>query len=258
MVGPAVAVVLSTTLPQGVALYLVGAGVVGTAALLWWLNSPMQPEGGHIPQQAPSRRSWLKPRLVALMVVAVAATFVLSATEITVVATLDDAGLKHWTGLTIALWCLYSLVGGLVFGAGKWRASAVGLVAAMAALTIPIGLGSAWPWLLLALLPSGLLCAPTMTATNDHLAKIVPPAAQGEANGVLGSAFTLGISMGAPFAGLVIDQWGTSWAFAAVGTLGLLAALAAVPVSRLAPRASVDGTDGPAPAADPVPETAAA
>ena len=35
---------------------------------------------------------------------------------------LRDAGLQGWTGLAIALWCLYSLLGGLVFGAGRSRA----------------------------------------------------------------------------------------------------------------------------------------
>ncbi len=237
MVGPVLAVALATNLPHGAGLYTLAAGLVAAGALMCWLNPPTQPEGAEIPERAPSRRSWFTRRVAAIMVVGAAATFVLSATEITVVATLDDAGVREWTGLAIVLWCAYSLVGGLIFGAGRWRVSALGLVGAMAVRTIPIGFGGMWPWLLLALLPSGLLCAPSMTAANDDLTAIVPAAARGEANGMVGSAFTVGVAAGAPFAGLVIDQWGPPWSFAAAGIVSLLAVLAVLPAWRHSPRA---------------------
>ena len=232
MVGPALAVVLATSFSPGYGLYALALGLVASGALLWWLNPPTQPAGETVPLTAPSRRSWLSSRLVALMVVAAAATFVLSATELTIVATLRDAGLQSWTGLVIAVWCAYSLAGGLVFGAGRWSATALGLVALMAVFTIPIGLGDAWPWLMLALLPSGLLCAPAMTAANDNLARIVPAASRGEATGLLGSAFTAGTTAGAPFSGLIIDHLGPSWSYAASGLVGLLAIAAALPLWR--------------------------
>ncbi len=232
MVGPAIAVVLGTSMSPRYGIYGLALGLVASGALMWWLNPPTQPAGETAPVTAPSRRSWLSSRLVALMVVAAAATFVLSATELTIVATLRDAGLQSWTGLAIAVWCVYSLVGGLVFGAGRSSATALGLVAALAALTIPIGLADAWPWLLLALLPSGVLCAPAMTAANDNLARIVPAASRGEATGLLGSAFTAGTTVGAPFAGVVIDNLGPSWSYAASGFVALLAALAALPLWR--------------------------
>jgi MFS family permease len=232
MVGPTVAVVLATSLAPGAGLRALGTGLFVSGLLMWLLNPPTRPEGDQIPAAAPSRRTWFGRRLVALLVVAVSATFVLSAAELAVVATLREAELLRWSGLALALWCLYSLVGGLIFGAGRWRVSALGLVAAMAVLTVPIGLASAWPWLLLALLPSGLLCAPSMTAANDDLTRIVPPTSRGEANGVLGSAFTVGIAAGAPFAGVVIDTWGPQWAYAAAGAVGALAVLAAAPAYR--------------------------
>ncbi len=232
MVGPAVAVVLATSLPSGAGLYCLAAGLVASAALLCWLNPPTQPEGHEVPEVAPPRRSWFSARLVALMITGAAAVFVLAATEITIVASMKEAGVAQWTGLVIALWCAYSLAGGLVFGALRSRVSALTLVAAMALLTIPIGLASGWPWLVLALLPSGVLCAPTMTAANDNVAAIVPVSARGEAIGMLGSAFTVGVALGAPFAGAVIDAVGPQWAFAAAGTGGAVAILAAFPLYR--------------------------
>lgn len=232
MVGPALAVALVTGLPPGYGLYTLAAGFAATGALVWWLDPPTRPEGETVPEVAPPRRTWFSPRLVALMIAAAAATFVLSATEITAVATLTEAGAQHWAGLTIAVWCGYSLVGGLIFGALRRSVSALVLVAGMAALTMPVGLASGWPWIVLALLPSGLLCAPSMTATIDNLTQIVPPTARGEANGLLGSAFTVGMAVGAPVAGVVIDGWGASWAFATAGGLGVLAVLAGVPAYR--------------------------
>jgi MFS family permease len=235
MVGPAVAVVLATSLPTGAGLYSLAAGLVVSATLMCWLNPPTQPDGQEAPEVAPPRRSWFSARLVALMIAGAGATFVLSATEITVVASMKEAGVPQWTGLVIALWCAYSLMGGLVFGAVHSKVSAVTLVAAMALLTIPIGLASGWPWLVLALLPSGVLCAPSMTAANDNLAAIVPAASRGEAIGLLGSAFTAGVALGAPFAGAVIDAVGPQWAFAAAGVVGTLAILTAVPLYRRVP-----------------------
>jgi MFS family permease len=255
MVGPTVAVVLATTLPYGYGLYILAAGLLVCGGLMWWLNPPTQPEGEPAPSAAPSRRTWFSRRMVALLAVAVAATFVLSATELAVVATLRGAGVLQWSGLALALWCVYSLVGGLIFGAGRWRVSALGLVGAMAVLTIPIGLASAWPLLLLALLPSGLLCAPSMTAATDDLTRIVPAASRGEANGVLSSALTVGVAAGAPFAGVVIDAWGPPWAYAAAGLVGALAVLAAAPAYRRSPR---DADDARPVAADPVREPAVA
>jgi MFS family permease len=76
-----------------------------------------------------------------------------------------------------------------------------------------------------------------MTAANDNLARTVPAESRGEATGLLGSAFTAGTTLGAPFAGLVIDQAGPGWAFAAAGAVGALVVLAAVPAYRRAPQA---------------------
>ena len=58
---------------------------------------------------------------------------------------------------------------------------------------------------------AGLLCAPTITATRRRGARIVPAEVRGEAMGWHGSALTAGGALGAPFAGLVIDQYGGGW-----------------------------------------------
>jgi MFS family permease len=235
MVGPALAVVVATRLSPGFGLYALAFGIIGAAAMMYALNPPTRPIGDEVPAVAPPRRTWFGPRLVSLMLAGLAATFILSATDLTIVATLREEGAIAWTGLAIGLWCVYSLIGGLVYGAIHRPVPVLTLVAAMGLLTIPVGLVPSWHWLLLALIPAGLLCAPTMIAANDSLARAVPANSRGEATGLLGSALTAGTTLGAPFAGFLIDNAGTHWAFAACGAVGAVAVLAALPAYRRAP-----------------------
>jgi MFS family permease len=246
MVGPALAVILATSLPAGYGVDALGAGMVVTGALMYLLDPPTRGEGQPIPDVAPPRRTWFTRRLVVVMIAAMAATVILSATDLTIVATLREADAVRWTGLAIALWCAYSLIGGLIFGAIHRPVSVLVLVAAMGLLTIPVGLAPSWPWLVVALVPAGLVCAPTMVAVNDTLARIVPANSRGEATGLLGSALTAGTTAGAPFAGLVIDNAGPAWAFAAAGAVGVGAVLVGWVVTRSASARRTVATEEPA------------
>ncbi len=82
--------------------------------------------------------------------------------------------------------------------------------------------------MLLALLviPSGLFCAPLMSASAEVLAELAPSSARGQAMGVHASALTVGNAAGAPFAGLVVDAVDPRLGLVAVGGAGLLLALA--------------------------------
>jgi MFS family permease len=232
MIGPAAAVALATGVGTGPAILLIGAALLVVGAVLFALNPPVHPDGVRHGGAAPSRRTWLGPELLAILLAGCAAAVILSGTDLTIVATLRQAHVTSLTGVVIALWCGYSLVGGLVFGGLRRGAPVLGMVAAMGLLTIPIGLAHGWRSLCLALIPSGVLCAPTLAATNDAISRLVPARSRGEALGLLGSALTAGTSLGAPFAGLVIDHAGAPAAFAAAGALGAVTVLIAYPVSR--------------------------
>jgi predicted MFS family arabinose efflux permease len=236
MIGPAAAVALSTGLPGTWALNMLAAAQALAGVSLWLVN-PMtraaHEERGATP---PPRRSWLRAPVVAVMLATCAATFILSGTELTIVATMRREAVVSWTGLVIALWCVYSLVGALVYGALHRSVPVLGLVLAMGVLTIPVGLAPDWRMLCLLLIPAGALCAPTITAGNDTLSRLVPAQSRGEAIGLLGSALTAGNTLGAPFAGLIIDVAGPRWAFAAAGTVGALAAAASFPAYRRSQR----------------------
>lgn len=231
MVGPAVAVAMATTISSGVSMRVLGGAIVLAAIGTFLLNPPMRAEH-EVGGVAPPRRTWLRGSVLAIMVTAVAMTFILSGTDMAIVSTLREAGATRWTGLVIAIWCVYSLIGGLIYGAFHRHVSSLFLVALMGALTVPVAFASNWGLLLLLVIPSGMLCAPGITSGNETLARHVPAAARGEAMGLLGSAMTVGVSLGAPAAGLVVDLAGPHWAFVAAGGLGALAVLFALPAYR--------------------------
>ena len=91
--------------------------------------------------------------------------------------------------------------------------------------TIPVALAGSLGWLVLLLFVCGVLCAPTITATVDHLSRLVPERARGEAMGWHGSAMTAGQAIGAPLAGYAIDHAGWGWGFISVSLFGLAIAV---------------------------------
>jgi MFS family permease len=231
MLGPALGVAGVTGLGSSVTMYALAAGMLAAGVSLFVLNAPITSaeERAEAAGMAPRRR-WLTRSMVVLLVVTAATTVVLAATELSVVAVLRERDATAWTGLVIAVWCAYSLIGGFVFGALRRSPSPLLLVAALGAFTIPVGLvGGGWWWLMLALVPAGLLCAPSLAASVETVSAWVPASARGEAMGLHGAALTVGIAAGAPAAGALIDALGPSWGFA-LGGFAVLAVLAAVPV----------------------------
>jgi len=232
MTGPALGVLISTTAGARVAMFVVGGGILLSGVGLYLLNPPIR---GH--DEAPisagqrvPRSAWLRPRFIAVLAITSAATLVLSGTDVAVVAVLQRSGEVEWTGAVLALWAACSLLGGFAYGMVKRGLPPLLLLAPMALFTIPVGLGGDHWWLLgLLLLPAGALCAPTITATADAVSRMTPAAARGEAMGWHNSSLTVGVALGAPLAGVVMDRLSPPWGFAAVGGVGVLVAVLAIP-----------------------------
>ncbi|MEU8253642.1 MFS transporter [Micromonospora inaquosa] len=232
MIGPALAVALVTAISAQTTMYLVGGGIVAAGIALWLVNPPIreatEPTG---PQRQVPRREWLTPRLLAVLALSAAATLVLGGTDVAVVAVLRASGEVSWTGAVLAIWAVASLAGGFAYGAVHRSFSPLALTAALALFTIPVGLGGAHWWLLcLALIPAGALCAPTIAAGSDAVSRLVPAEVRGEAMGLHGSAVTVGIAIGAPLAGAVIDASAPLWGFVVTGALGALVTLVVLPI----------------------------
>jgi MFS family permease len=228
MVGPAAAVLVATQFSTRTALVAMAAGIVVVGTALFVTNPAVRSAAEKASTEKVPRRVWLTPRLVGVLFVGAGAVFILAGTEVAIVAQMQRGGDLSWTSLVVIVWSAASAVGGLVYGAlaRSWRQ--VTLMAWLGVLTIPIGLaGGAWWTLMLTLVPSALLCAPTIAATGEEVARLAPPAARGEASGLQSSAFTLGSAAGAPLVGFAVDHASAAWGFAIAGVGGVLVAAVA-------------------------------
>ena len=240
MVGPALAVLMITQLGDAVStMRVVGVATAISAAVMWAYNPRVTAEGqagAGAAHAHPARRSWLRSNFLLVLGVTAAATTVLAGTEVSIVATLRAQNEVAWAGVTIIIWCAASLIGGFVHGAMPRPLGMLTLMALLGALTIPVGLAHDWPLLALALIPSGLLCAPTISQTIVAVSRAVPESARGEAIGLHSAALTLGNALGAPLAGAAIDHSSPAFGFASVGlvgTVGVLATMAAITLRRV-------------------------
>jgi MFS family permease len=240
MFGPILGVLVATQVSTDAGLLTLGASQVVAGLLFIALNPPTR--GGEQADDASPdaaaegsgrwRPAWLGVRMIAVFVATAGALIVLGGTEVSVVAFLRDAAAEELTGLVFALWSVASLLGGLVFGAVRRSVSPFVLLLGLAVLCIPVGLAPGPVWLALAIIPTGAVCAPVLSATAAAVAAEVPERMRGEAMGWYGTAMTLGLAVGSPFAGAVIDLTRPWAGFAAVGLAGLLIAVLGLVIER--------------------------
>jgi MFS family permease len=232
MAGPALAVLVVTGFSATVAMWAVGGATLLAGLGLYVLN-PQTTDADEPPAPAGARRTRvLHRRLVAILAAAAGTTFVLGGTDVGIVALLREADQLHWSGIVFVAWGAYSLAGGFVYGAVRRPLPSLVIIGLLGLCTIPIGLIDHWQWLCLGLVPAGLLCAPSLASGADAVSRLVPASVRGEAMGWYGSALTVGLSLGAPAVGAVVDHSGPGWAFAVAGAVGASVALIAMLVLR--------------------------
>lgn len=231
MVGPLVGVWAATIWPTGWVLFSIEMLGVVAGIGLWLANPVMRAEpaanegSSGDPTSNLPRSAWFRPRFLAVCAAAAATTIVLSGCDIAIVAALRAFDQISLIGPVLAIWGLGSVIGGLVYGVLHRSIPAFLLLGGLSVATIPIALApSVWPLAALVFL-AGVLCAPTITATVDQVSRVVPEAARGEAIGWHGSFMTAGSALGAPIAGLAIDEWGWRGGFVSVSLVGLAVAV---------------------------------
>ena len=240
-VGPALGIVLLTQAGTTVTFATLAVLLVASGVALIVLDPPVHGEKGvdavrgsrpvHL-EPAPHWREWVDVRTVAVLFAAFGATVTLAGTDTAMAAIMRSFDAVPLLGLVIALWCLASLVGGFVYGAWSRRVDPLVLLALMAALTVPAALAGSWQLLALLLLPSGLFCAPLMSASAEVLAELSPDRARGQVMGVHASALTIGNAAGAPLVGIVVDHADPRLGLVTVGVLGLVLALVGLLAQR--------------------------
>lgn len=226
-IGPALGVLALTRLGAQVTFVAIAATLAASGAALIVLNPLV-----HSPGRGPTgftNRTPLQVRAVVLatLLATFGATFILTGTETALTAAMRELHAIGLLSVVILCWCLSSLAGGYVFGRRPRRATPWLLLAAMAALTAPIGLASSWWLLALLLIPSGILNAPVISATAQHVATLASPLRRGRALGLHTSALTFGDALGAPIAGLLIDGHGYAYSLLGLASCGLVLAAAA-------------------------------
>jgi MFS family permease len=225
VVGPALGILVLTEVSSTVALTGMGVSLGLTALGLWALDLPTRAAAESDPRDAgrPPRSTWLRARLLGSLAMTVGSLFTLAGTEGAVIATMRSQGQTAWTGLVITAMSAASIAGGLLHGAVPRSLPQAALAPLLSALLVPVGLFDR-PWWLLcfALIPMNLLCTPALTAGTEAVSRLTPARVRGEAMGLLGSANSLGIALGSPAVGFVIDRTSPAWGFAAAGLGGLV------------------------------------
>jgi predicted MFS family arabinose efflux permease len=236
IIGPPLAIVVMTQISSGAALTGMGVWMGLTAIVLWVTNLPTRRAEAPSDEEAEPRppvRSWLNGPLLAALAVTMGAMFTLIGTELSVLAAMREQGELPWTGVVIAVMSVASIAGGLIHGAVRRSLPQSVLAALLGALLIPVGLFTDPWWLLaIALIPMNLMCTPTLASGSEAVSKAAPARAGAEAMGLLGTAAGLGMALGSPVIGFVIDHGSAGWGFVAAGSGGLVLALAGAAFGR--------------------------
>jgi len=221
MVGPILGVLLATTIPTSWALLITQYAAIGAGIVLWVQDPPVLAADDGSAERA-SWRVWLTPTVLAVLAASAAATIVLTGTDLGIVAGLRALGFPKAIGLVMAVWGLGSAMGAVVYGALHQPIPVFWLLLALGLVTVPVALADGPVALAALLFVAGVLCAPTITATIDHLSRVVPSNMRGEAMGWHGSALTLGSALGAPLAGFAIDRRGWEAGFLVTAAVGIV------------------------------------
>ena len=231
MVGPVLGVLAATYGDTRWALFGFEMLTVLGGVLVWILN-PKLLRDDEQDTETVGVRSWVSPLVVAILAASAASTVVLTGSDLGIVAALRDMGHPSSIGWVLAIWGLGSAVGALVYGALHRAVPVFLLLGLLSALTIPVVFATGQLSLAVLLFFAGLFCAPTITATIDHLSRVVPARARGEVMGWHGSALTLGSAIGAPIAGLAIDRGGWQAGFLVTAAIGLAVAVGGLAMAR--------------------------
>lgn len=266
--GPPMVVVAVTQVGPEVALVAIGIGEAVAGVILAWLNPRLRDEPGDAdrgsdtaaahPALGTSTRGgdrsarrrlplpgWMTPGLLAMYACSFGTAFVLSGSEVGVIAVLRDLGRVDFIAWVFVAWGVASGVGGLVYGAMRRGASSpLVLLAWLSLATVPLALATTPMLLLLLVVPAGLLVAPTLSASADGVSRRTVDRNRGEAMGWHGTSTTAGFSLGAPLAGAMADTLAPWTAFLLVAAVsGVLALVGLWLVRRHRDRAASDARE---------------
>ena len=114
----------------------------------------------------------MTPGLLAMYACSFGTAFVLSGSEVGVIAVLRGLGQVEFIAWVFAVWGIASGAGGLVYGAMRRGASSpLVLLAWLSLATLPLALATTPLLLLLLVVPAGVLVAPVLSASADGVSR---------------------------------------------------------------------------------------
>ncbi len=253
--GPAVVTILATEIHPvaGVAT----AAVLSVAGTLWLAalrrtEPPVQP-------RAHRAGSAIRVRgMIVLLTVYVFLGAMFGTIDLSTIAFATEQGHKPLTGFVLGTYALGSAVGGLWYGARQWRApldrrfliTLAGIVLGVA----PMWALDSLPVLFVVIFFSGLSIAPTLIAGFTLIERRMPAQLLTEGMSWVSTSIGVGLAIGPPIAGHIIDARGAHWGYAFALCCGIGAAAAGLlGARRLRLPADQGGPGDPPVPAEPVP-----
>jgi len=224
--GPVIVTLLATGAHPSAGI---GAAAVLAVAGTLLLAAQRRTEPPARPSAHRAGRAIAVPGMAVLVAVYVFMGAMFGTIELSTVAFAQEQGHKPLAGLVLGTYALGSAVGGLVYGSRAWR-SPLGQRFLITLLGIVAGVAPMWalpnlPALFGVIFFSGLTIAPTLTGGYSLVERRVPPELLTEGMSWLSTSIGVGLALGAPVAGHVIDSYGAHWGY--VLALGCGAASAA-------------------------------
>ncbi len=227
--GPALVTILATqVLPvAGIAVAAVLA-VAGT--LLLAVQRRTEPAAG--PRQHGDGRALTLRGMPVIMVIFTGLGAMFGTIDLSTVAFATEHHAKPLAGLILGTYALGSATGGLWYGARRWRAplhrrfliTLAGMIAGVA----PIWALGSVPVLFGVIFFSGLSIAPTLIAGFSLIERKMPRGLLTEGMSLLSTAIGVGLAVGPPVSGRLIDAHGAHWGYLfalGCGTVALAAGL---------------------------------
>lgn len=137
--------------------------------------------------------------------------------DVAIVAFTQNIGMPELAGVTLALWAVGSMIGGIIYGSRHLRVPLPQQVQftamAMVAIAIPMPFIANVNWLMLGAFLSGFAIAPTLISSFSLAERLVPARLLTQGLTLVNSGLALGFAVGASLGGLLVDRYGTTQAF---------------------------------------------
>jgi MFS family permease len=242
--GPLLAGLVAAVNPTAGLLLAAGLGLAGAAAFA------ASPVAGAWPARPARRVGWAGamtgPGMPVLVASLGAVAVAIGVWELGLLAAARSGGTPAMGGVLVALMALGSALGGLWYGAHRWRRPAsqrflilLGLAVLVCA---PMALTPSLLVLAMVVVAVGAVIAPVTSTANVLAAELAPAGTLTEAATWVTTATNVMVAAGVALAGSLVDRVGVPWTLAAATTsiaVGLLVAVAGR--GRLAQSAAVAG-----------------